>query len=155
MKKQISVVMFIISVLVFNSLSVPAAETESPARAAARKKAEERMKKAAGGSAADSTSGLVELNKATKLQLMKLPGIGEAEADKIIAGRPYMMKTDLRKKEIIPPALFYSIVDKVEIVLKDKPEQKPAVVIEKKKEGKPEKKKGVFEEFKTEKLKAQ
>ena len=32
---------------------------------------------------------LVDINSASKAELKKLPGINDAEADKIIAGRPY------------------------------------------------------------------
>ena len=43
----------------------------------------------------------VDLNKASKEDLMKLTGVDDATADKIIAGRPYSSKNDLVKKNII------------------------------------------------------
>ena len=44
---------------------------------------------------------LVDINSARKAELMKLPGIGEAEADKIIAGRPYPTKARLVTNNIV------------------------------------------------------
>jgi len=60
---------------------------------------------------------LIDLNLATKEQLMSLPGIGETEARKIIAGRPYFTKTQLRKDNVISEEKFYNLIDKVTIDL--------------------------------------
>ena len=52
---------------------------------------------------------LIDLNSATKEQLMTIPEIGDAYADKIIAARPYKMKSELKTKKIIPASTYSKI----------------------------------------------
>ena len=51
----------------------------------------------------------VDINGAKKEELMKLPGIGDAEADKIIAGRPYGSKVWLVSRGILPEGIYAGI----------------------------------------------
>jgi DNA uptake protein ComE-like DNA-binding protein len=52
---------------------------------------------------------LIDLNTAAKAQLMTLPGITAAYADKIIAGRPYRSKANLITHKILPVDVYSQI----------------------------------------------
>ncbi len=63
--------------------------------------------------AAPATSGQIDLNSASRDDLMTLDGIGEVRADAIIRARPFKAKTELVERRLIPEALYEKIADKV------------------------------------------
>ncbi len=56
---------------------------------------------------------LIDINAATKEQLMTLKGIGEARSDAIIKGRPYRAKNELVDKKIVPQSVYNDIKDQI------------------------------------------
>lgn len=71
----------------------PAVSTAKPAAAMAKKPAAE----------------LLDLNSATREQLVALPGIGETYADAIIKNRPYKAKNELVSKKVIPASAYKKV----------------------------------------------
>jgi DNA uptake protein ComE-like DNA-binding protein len=57
----------------------------------------------------------VDLNSATKEQLMSLPGVSATEADRIIAGRPYNRPDDLVTRHIISAKEYGRISDLLKV----------------------------------------
>ena len=55
----------------------------------------------------------IDLNSASRDELMTLDGIGEVRADAIIRSRPFKAKTELVERRIVPEALYEKIADKV------------------------------------------
>lgn len=58
-------------------------------------------------------ANLIDLNSASRDDLMALEGIGEVRAEAIIRARPFKTKTELVERRLIPEALYDKISDKV------------------------------------------
>jgi competence protein ComEA len=58
---------------------------------------------------------MVDLNQASKLQIASLPGITDAAADRIIAGRPYSSTDELVGRRIISGEEYGRIKDRLEV----------------------------------------
>jgi competence protein ComEA len=63
--------------------------------------------------AAPAKSDKIDINTATKEELMAFKGIGDKYSDKIIAGRPYAKKDQLVSKDILPEATYKKLADKI------------------------------------------
>ncbi|HWA59472.1 MAG TPA: helix-hairpin-helix domain-containing protein [Gemmatimonadales bacterium] len=85
----------------------PAAQQPAakPAPAPAAKPATAAMKPAA----TTKKMEMLDLNTATREQLVALPGIGETYADAIIKNRPYKAKSELVSKKVIPAAAYKKV----------------------------------------------
>jgi DNA uptake protein ComE-like DNA-binding protein len=59
------------------------------------------------------TEALLDLNTASREDLIKLKGIGEVRADAIIKGRPYKGKNELVDRKIVPENVYNDIKDLV------------------------------------------
>ena len=63
--------------------------------------------------AATPATGLLDINSASKADLIALKGVGEKRAADIIKGRPYKGKDELVQKNIIPAGVYADIKDKI------------------------------------------
>lgn len=58
--------------------------------------------------------GPLNINRADKQDLEKLPGIDQATADAIIAGRPYKNSVELRRRHILSRTEYDRIASRIE-----------------------------------------
>jgi competence protein ComEA len=74
----------------------PAAATTKPAAATTTKPV----------ATSSGKTSLLDLNTATREQLVGLPGIGETYADAIIKARPFKSRSELVSKKIVPQSAY-------------------------------------------------
>jgi DNA uptake protein ComE-like DNA-binding protein len=55
----------------------------------------------------------VDINSASMGELKSIPGIGDAYANKIMGGRPYKTKAQLKSRNILPEAVYEKVKDRI------------------------------------------
>ena len=80
--------------------------TGTPAKAPA-------MKPSAPSMMTTAKTPLIDINTASKADLVALKGVGDKRADDIIKGRPYKGKDDLVQKKILPQGVYDGIKDTI------------------------------------------
>jgi competence protein ComEA len=63
--------------------------------------------------AVEAPAKRIDINLASRAELMTLPGIGNAEATKIIAGRPYVTKVDLVTRNVLAEGAYVALRDQI------------------------------------------
>jgi competence protein ComEA len=99
----------LIALTLWMSASLSLAEEPQPQKAKQTSAADKAKAAAKKSKAAPPKVEPVDINGATKEELKRLPGIGDAEADKIIAGRPYLTKAHLQTHNIVSPGVYQTL----------------------------------------------
>ena len=58
-------------------------------------------------------TGKLDINTATLAQLEAIPGLGAVYAKRIVAGRPYTSKRQLKTRGILPQNLYMQVKDRL------------------------------------------
>ena len=105
----------LLSALVAVPLALAQGSTSSttPATPAAPAKSSSSSSAHHSSSKSKTATPTVDLNSATREQLMKLPGINEATATKIIAARPFKAKDELVSKNLLTKKEYNGIASHV------------------------------------------
>jgi competence protein ComEA len=69
--------------------------------------------KSSSAASSAKSSSKIDINSATKDELMTLSGIGDATAQKIVDNRPYRAKNELVTKKIVPKSTYEKIKDQI------------------------------------------
>lgn len=107
---------WIILITAVFAASVLAAQTKTDKPATTGKTSTDtaaKTSKPAATASAAKAAALLDINSASKDDLEKLPGIGPATSQKIIAGRPYRAKNELMSKKIVSKSEYDKIKEQI------------------------------------------
>jgi competence protein ComEA len=109
---------YLVAGLLSALLALPAAaQTASPSpstnRPAATAPLTPSSPSRSGAATGAQQQGQIDINSASAAELDKLPGIGSARAQAIIANRPYKGKDELAQRKIVPQSVYDQIKDKI------------------------------------------
>lgn len=122
MKICAKIVLIVVSLLLSAGLvcaadvKVPATDAKSATKAAGDStKTDAKISATTGkeSAVASAKAKLIDINSATDAELKAVSGIGDAYAAKIIAGRPYANKTQLKSRKIVPAVLYEQVKDRL------------------------------------------
>jgi competence protein ComEA len=77
--------------------------------------------KAGATGASGAVAKLVDINSASRAELKTLPGIGDAEAARIIAARPYPSKAKLVADKVLSDELYMALKGRIVAIPKEPP----------------------------------
>jgi competence protein ComEA len=112
--RHFSIASFSAAVLTLGLLASAPSMAQTPAPAAPSKMAPVTTSKMAPAAEskmapAAKADAKIDINTASKEELMAFKGIGDKYSDKIIAGRPYAKKDQLVSKNVLPEATYKKI----------------------------------------------
>ncbi len=79
----------------------------------AAKATSDKTKATAADAKAAAKAKVVDINTASDAELKAVPGIGDAYAAKIIAGRPYANKAQLKSRNIMPSLAYEKVKNQI------------------------------------------
>ncbi|MBC7963736.1 MAG: helix-hairpin-helix domain-containing protein [Steroidobacteraceae bacterium] len=134
MKNRLAkITLFAVSLLLSASLAfavevkVNAPDVSGAAKSAADKTkasaaaAKDNAKGTAAGAKSAAKAKVIDINTATDAEMKAIPGIGDSYAAKIIAGRPYANKAQLKSRNILPGPVYEQVKD---LIIAKKPSKK-------------------------------
>ncbi|UCG97484.1 MAG: helix-hairpin-helix domain-containing protein [Burkholderiales bacterium] len=112
---------FSLALLLFASAALAAEEPKPAAKPASA--AQSKSAPANAGSEKKKPKP-VEINSATAAQLKTIPGIGDAEAQRIIINRPYMTRSHLVTKNVLSYEAYLAVKDRIIAIPPEPPKAK-------------------------------